>query len=72
MIVTISLGTDLDLNAMASMASQEACPSEGILAQRYCPPPNNRNCCHYRAPTAQNLDAVFRELLNNGPVRLVE
>ena len=72
LLITISLGQDIDLDAMAKMSSQGACKATGGQTQRYCPAPNDPNCCHYRAPTPQTIEAVFREILNSGPVRLVE
>jgi hypothetical protein len=73
MLISISLGYDLDIPLMTDIASDEACretPAGGRI-QKSCDPGEPR-CCHYRAPSAENLDAIFREVLSNGSVHLVE
>ncbi len=63
LLITISLGDQLDMDEMERIASKDKCdPTKNKLTKS----------CHYHAPTSANLDAIFQEILSDGVVKLVE
>ncbi len=63
LLITISLGGEVDLDEMERIASKDKCNKT---------PSKPTTSCHYHAPTSANLESIFQEILSEGNVKLVE